>query len=106
MSSHTYSGWQRWKLSDGDMGAGIKSSGQGEKLSNMAAGRASTTVLCLLCIGLAAAALPSTLNLDERDTCYSALDTLQSCKAGLALQDLQQLCCIPFHALEGMNCFW
>ena len=42
----------------------------------------------------------------ERDTCYSALDTLQSCTAGLASQDLQQLCCIPFHALEGMNCFW
>ena len=72
----------------------------------MAAGRASTAVLCLLCISLAAAASPNTLNLDERDTCYSALDTLQSCKAGLALQDLQQLCCIPFHALEGMNCFW
>lgn len=78
-----------------------------QKLSlSMVAGRASTAVLCLLCIGLAAAAFPGTIDVNERDTCYSALDTLQSCNEGLASQDLQQLCCIPFHALEGMKCFW
>ena len=88
------------------MGAGSHLQGRQKLSVTMAAGRAGTAVLCLLCIGLAGAALPGTLKLEELDTCYSALDVLQGCNAGLPAQDLQQQCCIPFHALEGMKCFW
>ena len=71
----------------------------------MAAGRAGTAVLCLLCIGLAAA-LPGSLTFEERDTCFGALDMLRACNTDMSSQDVQQLCCVPFHALDGMNCFW
>ena len=71
----------------------------------MIAGRASLAWLCLLCLGLAAA-FPARLTLDERVTCFGAVDSLRTCNAELPSQKLQQRCCIPFHALEGMDCFW
>ncbi|KAK9906469.1 hypothetical protein WJX75_002462 [Coccomyxa subellipsoidea] len=41
---------------------------------------------------------------DERETCWGALDVLRGCSAGMVYHDLQQHCCIPFRALEGMDC--
>lgn len=46
------------------------------------------------------------MSLDERETCWGALDVLRGCSAGMVYHDLQQHCCIPFHALEGMDCLW
>ena len=43
---------------------------------------------------------------DERETCWGALDVLRGCSAGMVYHDLQQHCCIPFRALEGMDCLW
>lgn len=71
----------------------------------MMGSRASAAWLCLLCIGLAAAA-DTTLSFDEWNTCLGALDSLRGCSEDMGSHDLQQHCCIPFHALEGMNCFW
>jgi len=87
------------------VGAGVLSRAKKGLSYTMAAGRAGTAVLCLLCIGLAAA-LPGSLTFEERDTCFGALDMLRACNTDMSSQDVQQLCCIPFYALEGMNCFW
>ena len=46
------------------------------------------------------------MDADERETCWGALDVLRGCSAGMVYHDLQQHCCIPFHALEGMDCLW
>lgn len=74
--------------------------------SRMSRGRASAVLLCLACFGLATAAIPSTLTLNERDTCFGALVSLKACHADLPHSDIQQRCCIPFRALEGLDCFW
>ena len=58
----------------------------------------------LLCITLNTAA--GQLSFDDKKTCRGALDMLKGCNAGMVQLDLQQHCCIPFHALEGMKCFW
>ncbi|CAK0771560.1 hypothetical protein CVIRNUC_003872 [Coccomyxa viridis] len=71
----------------------------------MSRGRASAVLLCLACFGLATAAIPSTLTLNERDTCFGALVSLKACHADLPHSDIQQRCCIPFRALEGLDCF-
>ncbi|EIE24363.1 hypothetical protein COCSUDRAFT_47246 [Coccomyxa subellipsoidea C-169] len=44
------------------------------------------------------------MDVDERETCWGALDVLRECSAGMVYHDLQQHCCIPFRALEGMDC--
>ena len=72
----------------------------------MSRGWASTALLCLACFGLAAATIPSTLSLNERDTCFGALVSLRTCHADLLFSDIQQRCCVPFRALEGLDCFW
>jgi hypothetical protein len=54
----------------------------------------------------AAAAAAGQLSAQDRETCTGALDLLRGCSAGMVPHDLQQHCCIPFHALEGMGCFW
>lgn len=46
------------------------------------------------------------MSMDERETCWGALDVLRGCSAGMVYHDLQQHCCIPFRALEGMDCLW
>ena len=72
----------------------------------MRRGWASAALLCLAGFGLATAAIPSTLSLNERDTCFGALVSLKACHADLPHSDIQQRCCIPFRALEGLDCFW
>ncbi|CAL8462066.1 g1597 [Coccomyxa elongata] len=67
--------------------------------------RAALAAACML-----AAAAPhlsaaqELMSMDERETCWGALDVLRGCSAGMVYHDLQQHCCIPFHALEGMDC--
>ena len=58
----------------------------------------------LLCTTLNTAA--GQLTSGDKDTCRGALDLLKGCNAGMVQVDLQRHCCIPFHALEGMDCFW
>lgn len=67
--------------------------------------RAALAAACML-----AAAAPhlsaaqGSMSMDERETCWGTLDVLRGCSAGMVYHDLQQHCCIPFHALEGMDC--
>ena len=65
---------------------------------------AAAAACLLLCAAGAAAA--GQLNAQDRETCAGALDLLRGCSAGMMPHDLQQHCCIPFRALEGMGCFW
>ena len=60
---------------------------------------------CLLLCAVSTAAAGQ-LNAQDMETCTGALDLLRGCSAGMVPHDLQQHCCIPLRALEGMGCFW
>jgi predicted pyridoxine 5'-phosphate oxidase superfamily flavin-nucleotide-binding protein len=42
----------------------------------------------------------------KSDACREALAALQGCNPAMQHHDLQQHCCIPFYAMEGLDCFW
>ena len=71
-----------------------------------AAGRQLSLAVAAACVLQLAMGAQLGLTADDLDTCKSALGMLRGCSPHMQEHDLQQHCCVPFYALEGLDCFW